>query len=150
MAGPSLFNRKHCLEISETCLAFNLRKADRLLTQLYDRALKGTGLRHTQFAVLVAVRGLEPAPLSQVAVQLGLERTTLSRNLELLEKEGLVESAPGEDLRERHLTVAARGHEALLVAFPRWKAIQKQMQARLGSAAMAALVRDLEQIVARS
>ncbi len=87
----------HCT----SCACFNLRKVTRAVTQLYDELLRPAGLRVTQFSLLVAVRMAGPVGVTRLVELTVMDRTTLTRNLELLQKQGLIEVASGEDRRTR-------------------------------------------------
>ncbi len=73
------------------CTCFNLRKAARAVTQTYDKALKPSGLRATQFSLLRMVAKLGPVGIKDLAKALVIERTTLGRNLKVLSDRGLLE-----------------------------------------------------------
>lgn len=114
------------------CLCFNLRKAARSLTQIYDVALKAAGITAPQFALLAALKRREPVSLSDLAAGLGLDRTTLTRNLTPLQRDGLVASGEGEDRRVRLLTLTARGRDRLAQAEPLWRAVQSKVTGAFG------------------
>src|SRR5258707_7844695 len=94
-------NATQLAEIKATCTCSNVRKAARAVTQLVDEGLQPTGLRSTQFTLLVAVALLGEAPVTQLAEELVMDRTTLARNLKPLESQGLltIEAVPD---RPRH------------------------------------------------
>src|SRR5687767_2067873 len=96
-----------CVEIARTCTYFNVRKASRALAQVFDEALRPCRLRGTQFSLLVALAGSEGATVNKLADYLQMDRTTLTRNVAPLERDGLVKSAEGEDGRERRLHLTA-------------------------------------------
>src|SRR5919106_4818042 len=81
------------------CACFNLRKATRAVTQLYDDALRPSGLRCTQFSLLTLLRASGTVAMTELAEDAVMDRTTLARNLDILEREGLVRVRPGEDAR---------------------------------------------------
>src|SRR5688572_31775668 len=81
----------------QCCTCFNLRKAARAVTQLYDDILRPSGLRATQFSLLMLIRGAGRLQLTELAEAAVMDRTTLKRNLALLEREGLVRIEPGDD-----------------------------------------------------
>ena len=87
----------HCT----SCACFSLRKVTRAVTQLYDEMLRPAGLRGTQFSLLVAVQMAGPVGVTRLAELTVMDRTTLTRNLELLQKQGLIEIAAGADRRSR-------------------------------------------------
>jgi DNA-binding MarR family transcriptional regulator len=124
--------RTELLEVAGSCLCFKARKATRALTRFYHRHLAGTGLEPTQFNLLVGVRLCEPVPLVQLAERLGLERTTFTRNLRVLQREGLVEAEKGADRRRRMISLTAAGRQTLAGALPRWKEAQAAVISVLG------------------
>jgi len=83
-------NAAQLAEIEATCACSNVRKAARAVTQLFDELLQPTGLRSTQFTLLVAVALLGEAPVTQLSRALVMDRTTLARNLKPLESLGLL------------------------------------------------------------
>src|SRR4051812_24655633 len=124
--------RQRCLTIAAECTGHGVRKAARALSRIYDQAMAPAGLRGTQFNLLVALSVAPGAPLARVAEELGLDRTTLTRNLGPLERDGLVESVPADDRRVRRLRLTARGHDVLADALPRWERAQREVVAALG------------------
>src|SRR5205085_11922608 len=115
-----------CLTVANECTAHGLRKAARALSRFYDQAMASAGLRGTQFDLLVALSLAREAPVAKVAEELGLDRTTLTRNLGPLERDGLVESVPDEDKRVRRLRLTERGRDVLADALPRWERAQQR------------------------
>ncbi len=132
---------------SEHCVCFHSRRASRLLTQLYDEALRPSGLRATQFTLLLAIRKNAPVAVRELADLLAMDRTTLSRNLKPLDQEGLVTSRPGEDRRVREVRLSPLGHETLKEAFPLWKAAQAKTRASLGADGLLSLLDELKESV---
>ncbi len=120
-------------DMGRTCVCFNMRKATRFITQFYDRSLRSTGLRVTQLTLMTAIRVLGPTSFKRLSEAVGMDQTTLSRNVSLLEKKGLVELEPGEDHRARKISLTRLGHEALKQAYPLWKAAQAEMVSKIGS-----------------
>lgn len=131
------------LEIQQTCLALHLRKAERLVNKRYDEALRGTGLRMNQFTTLVALAAMKSASISAVAEVVGIERSTLSRNIEVLKELKLVSVAAGEDQRERELTLTPKGNERLALAHPRWRVAQQEVREELGASSTGRLLQNL-------
>jgi len=119
-------------EVAGQCACFSLRKAARAVTQLYDRALEPSGLRVTQMTLLVALSLGEQLTLSRVAEVLAMDRTTLTRNLAPLEREGLVESERGPDRRERYMRLTLAGQRALARALPLWREAQGRVMKAMG------------------
>jgi DNA-binding MarR family transcriptional regulator len=109
------------------------------VTQHYEASFRGTGLRATQFTVLAALAQTGPTPVSLLAGQLGLERTTLTRNLRPLEKKGLIETLSDADGRVRRIKITERGEATALAALGAWK----RAQASVGKVLRRSGVRDL-------
>lgn len=123
MDGPTL---DECLEMGKTCACYNLRRAARAVTQVFDAHFDEIGLRATQFTVLAALAwsGQTPPTVTVLADVLVLEQSSLSRNLAVLERKGLVKLVPGEDRRERIVTLTRGGRTALAKGYPLWKKAQ--------------------------
>jgi DNA-binding MarR family transcriptional regulator len=125
-----------CIE----CLCLASRRAARAVTAAYDKRLRPHGLRITQFSILVVLMLMGPTPMGEVAKFLGLERTTLTRNLDLLESKGWIESRPGEtDARARVVSTTAKGAEIVKAAFPQWRQAQDDVAAAFGPVGVEAL-----------
>ncbi len=129
------------------CTCFNLRKAARAVTQMYDQALKPTGLRATQLSLLVSVEHAGPRGMSELAEQLVMDRTTLTRNLKPLLNRGLLKSVEGSDRRRRPIAITAKGRAALAQALPYWCEAQARMTGGLGRVRWGRLLGDLRDTV---
>ena len=121
-------------EIEARCACSNVRKAARAVTQLFDEMLQPTGLRSTQFTLLVAVARQRSAPMTQLSSMLVMDRTTLARNLKPLESLGLLTVGKGTDRRRHLVRLTERGSQALARALPHWEQAQHQVITRLGAA----------------
>jgi DNA-binding MarR family transcriptional regulator len=124
--------RELCLSVRTECTASRLRHASRAISRIHDRILAPSGLRGTQFNVLVALSIAGVVPLLRVAEELGVDRTTLTRNLGPLERDGLVASSPGKDQRIRLLRLTEKGTRALQQALPLWQEAQEKVVGGLG------------------
>jgi len=127
-------NQTEFLECDD-CLCFAARRAARSITQFYDRQLRDSGLRSTQFTLLAFLLNAGTSSVNQAAEYLGMERTTLSRNLEPLLSAGYVRVDSGEDRRVKKIAITAKGKAAAQAALPLWQQAQRAMTARLPSAA---------------
>jgi DNA-binding MarR family transcriptional regulator len=125
------------------CVCFNLRKASRATTQIFDEALRPTGLRGTQFSLVAALRLAGPLAMRRLAEVTVTDRTTLTRNLRPLEREGLVRIERGTDRRERVVTLTRPGHAAFARAFPIWEQTQRRVAGEIGAARLERLLDDL-------
>ena len=103
------------------CPWFSLRKASRVATQLSNDILQSSGLRITQLAVLVMVEVMELPQVTELASELVMDHSTLSRNLKPLERQGLIETSAGEDRRTRVVSLTTKGEETLAQALPLWE-----------------------------
>ena len=142
-----------CWEMARSCVCFNLRKATRLVTQLYDAALRPSGLKTTQLTVLVAVNLGGSVPMSTLADLLGMDRTTLTRNLKSLREAGLVASAAGEDRRSRLISLTEAGRTALETTLPLWQEAQRRATELLGeerSGQLTPILTEVSRLVAQT
>ncbi len=109
---------------TKDCRCLAARRNARAITRLYDKKLRPHGLRATQFSILAALALKGPTPISELAEQLGLERTTLTRSAALLERNGWLAAAPAEDARKHRLRLTGVGRRKLESVFPAWKDAQ--------------------------
>ena len=121
------------------CTCFAVRRTARAITQHYERHLKASGLGVNQFTSLAVLAIAGPLPLSRLADELGVERTTLTRNLRLLLDRGHVSESATGDRRVRLLAITKRGTAAARATLPRWREAQASIARRLGSSAIDAL-----------
>jgi len=109
------------------CKCSALRRASRAVTQHYEASFRGTGLRATQFTVLATLAQTGPLPLTELADALVLERTSLTRNLQPLERRGLVKTLSDADQRVRRIAITTKGENAALGALDAWKRAQSSV-----------------------
>jgi DNA-binding MarR family transcriptional regulator len=138
---------KKAIKAEKECVCFNVRRAARALTKLYDTRLKPSGLRVTQFTLLMATKLLEPVTVNRLARLAVMDRTTLTRNLRPLEKQGLIRVEYGEDRRERRVTLTVRGQQTLAKAVPLWEQEQARVAHGFGYERLAHLFADLTELV---
>jgi len=132
-------------EAATTCLCQKTRLAARAVTRAYDKALRPTGLRSTQFTVLVAASVADGIPLGHLANILGLERTTLTRNLSALKKQGLIRIVK-VDGRTRKAVISPLGADCLERALPAWDRTQRALRGRLGEREWTAIHTSLTEL----
>ncbi|MCC2650914.1 MAG: hypothetical protein K0Q60_1069 [Microvirga sp.] len=116
--------------IGRSCFALHARMTARLLSRTYEAALRPLGLKLPQFGILGAIGHGTTASETVLAERLGLERTTLVRNLKLLNQNGWIEPLPGEGRGLRHRLTPA-GQAILEAAIPLWQQAQAQVESRL-------------------
>ena len=118
------------------------------MTRFYDDMLAPAGLKATQLTMLGAISISGPTRMSELAEMLALDKTTLTRNLKLLQDDGLIEIAAGDDRRVRIVAMTRAGTDALELALPRWREAQRRVVEHLGEARWRGLVDDLAKIEA--
>jgi DNA-binding MarR family transcriptional regulator len=122
------------------CLCLVSRRAARRITRTFDRELRPYGLRATQFTILVMLSLSDAMTIGELAEALGAERTTLTRNLALIEGASWVEIRPAEaDARSRIVTVTDKGRDVAARAFPAWRKAQELVATAIGSDGVSAL-----------
>lgn len=114
------------------CACASLRRATRAVTQLYDARLREVGLRATQFTLLQTLQRAKRLTQGELGTLLALDSTTLSRTLAPLESRGWIRAHVGEDRRERHWTLTARGRQVYQEGLAAWEGAQKRLRAILG------------------
>lgn len=118
------------------CSCFNLRRAVRRVTQIYDHALAPSGLKATQFSSLAVLAGNAPGEgiaMTRLAEKLGMDRTTLTRNLGVLERDGLITVRTGDDPRSRMVALTIAGRTAFDHATPLWAEAQAKLAGHIGA-----------------
>jgi DNA-binding MarR family transcriptional regulator len=119
-------------EIARDCVAVRLRLLNRVITNVYDDALRPLGLKVSQMNILVVAARLGVAEPSQVCRMLQIDLSTLSRNLERLRARGWIESVPDRDARVHPFRVTRQGRELLEQAYPLWEKAQQRAIDLLG------------------
>jgi DNA-binding MarR family transcriptional regulator len=119
-------------QISVTCMGLHIRRASRIITQVYDAALRPLKLVVNQFTLLASIYLFESVPITRLAQELFVDQTTLTRNLKLLEKRGLVAIEPGEDRRVKWVSLTAEGQTILVEALPLWEQAQAEVKCHFG------------------
>ncbi len=115
-----------------SCMCASLRRASRVLTQHYEKALRPLGLRATQFTLLQALSLAGEVSQGTLGEILAIDSTTLTRTLAIMERQGWTGSRPGEDRRERLLSLSKAGRAEYKRALPYWEEVQQELRARFG------------------
>ena len=121
------------------CHCINLRRAAGMVSELYDAYLEPAGISVNQLSLLVNLRHLGTASVSDLASYVGLERTTVVRTVKPLLERGLVEDASAIGQRNRALQLTVLGKQTLKQALPLWNEAQREMERRLEKEKMAEL-----------
>ncbi len=130
-----------------SCACHKVRMAARAVTRAYDETLRPTGLRASQLSVLVAVGTGEAPSIAALAQVLGMDRSTLTRNLGPLEKEGLVKVGLEGWRRSRSLEITKKGQSRLREALPLWQKAQDMLKGRLGNRDWSAAQASMDSLV---
>jgi DNA-binding MarR family transcriptional regulator len=121
------------------CACANIRRLARLVTRLYDAELRESDLEVTQFGVLSALNSLGNATHSQLARGLGMDSTTMTRVIGVLDRRGWVVRQPGADRRQRIYAITPAGVGQLDAARPAWRRAQQRVSSLIGPGAIVAL-----------
>lgn len=134
-------------EMLSICVCHKSRMAMRSVTRAYDEALRPIGLRATQFLLLVAIAAEGAVSISALAGTMGMDRTTLTRNLGPLEKEGLIQRGGEGWRRSRALKLTTTGRSLMSRGIPLWEAAQDNLRAKLGQRDWAAVHTVLDRLI---
>jgi DNA-binding MarR family transcriptional regulator len=131
------------------CASLNFRRTSRMVTRMYDIAMQESGVRSTQFALLVGIAKLQPVTMGTLAQVLMLDRSTLTRSLRLLEKERMIEISKRAAMRQRFLKLTHSGEKALQRSLPLWRAAHARFVEAVGADYWLKLRNELE-LIAKS
>jgi len=133
-----------CMRVRKMCACNQLRRATRGITQLYEAAMAESGLKVTQLPILVGLGSEGDLSVTTLAGALALDRTTLTRNLRVLEDRGLVRTAEHEDdARVRMVSLTVEGSRVLSDALASWEEVHDEVEARFGRTRLRALYGEL-------
>jgi DNA-binding MarR family transcriptional regulator len=130
------------------CACLNLRRASQAITQKYDEFLEPSGLRISQFALLKHIKLMGPVSVSDLALKIRLDRTTLVRNLKRLEKQGFIADIAAKGTRNRQLQLTEQGLEIIAKAAQLWSKAQVFIERYLGEDDLKTLTELLSKIEA--
>ena len=130
--------------LSENCVCFNLRWVTRVMTQFFDAEMRRLGIRPSQGSVLLALKAKESWSMAELSDFLGMERTTLVRNLRPLQRDGLVKADGSGRGGRLELSLTAKGREKIAAAMLAWRSAQRAAVKTLGEQRWSAILADLE------
>jgi DNA-binding MarR family transcriptional regulator len=128
------------------CICTTLRQATRNVTQLYDDALRPSGLRTTQLNTLNAIGEEGEATVTKLTELLLIDQTTLTRNLAVLERDGLIKQVQKPDGRLKSVRLTKKGEQALQAALPLWAEIQEKVTKAISASAWLSMRDELERL----
>lgn len=117
----------------DPCSCFYLRRAARLVSRQYADTMKAAGLKSSQFSILSILTFNEQLTITELAAKMGLERTSLSRNLRPMEKDGLIAVSDERDHRRRYIKLTRQGKATYRKALPLWNQAQQELRQQLGA-----------------
>ena len=132
--------------IGAECIGARVRILNRAMTRIYDDLLRPLGLKFSQMNILTVVTIRGPVQPIEVARILSIEKSTLSRNVGIMEANGWIESLAGEVGNTRLLRTTRPGRRLLKKAAPAWRKAQEQVTALLGERTATALRRTVDRI----
>src|SRR5467141_2434919 len=116
-----------------SCASFNFRRAARAVTRFYDQAFEDFGIRSTQFTILIGVAKTQPTSISALADLLVIDRTTLTRSLRLLKRQGLLAISDRSTKRQRFLSLTLKGEQTLAGSLPAWRKAHNRFVESMGA-----------------
>jgi DNA-binding MarR family transcriptional regulator len=128
----------------ENCVCFNLRWVTRAVTQFFDAEMRRHGIRPTQGSVLAALHTKYSWTMAELSDRLGMDRTTLVRNLRPLQRDGFVKAVGGGRGNLVELTITTKGRKQIEKLTPAWKSAQSAVVKTLGEKRWSAILSDLE------
>ena len=146
--SPAMSRPSSAASAEPACACSRLRRAARAITQLYDDALAGCGLRVTQLSLLRNLARVGTVRVGDLASTLLIERTALSRTLEPLVAAGYIAVVRGRDARTREVSITRAGRTAVAAALGPWKRAQGEVARKLGAARLDTLIATLADLEA--
>jgi DNA-binding MarR family transcriptional regulator len=137
--------KRDAAEVVQGCVATRLRLANRVITKVYDNALRRFGLKVSQMAMLAVAEDRGLIRQSEVRAELHLDDSTMSRNLELMRANGWLEETSADDARVHSYRLTDAGKVLLRQVIPAWRGAQREAKRLLGDAGVQALRRFAEQ-----
>jgi DNA-binding MarR family transcriptional regulator len=126
-----------------SCLALNLRKTARIVSSIYDNAVRPAGIRMTQFAILATVGHNPNVSITGLAEWIDSDRTTAQRGLDVLRRRGWIVARKADAGNLRELALTQEGEKKLAEAYSLWEKTQNQIVDRLGDFKARNLLRHL-------
>jgi len=133
-------------EIIRACLLTRTRRLSRLITNIYDEALRPFGVNAPQFSLLVLIAKFGPASRAEIGRANYQDRSTLTRNLALLLAEGWVQEIKTDGGRSRPIELSSKGRQLLISAAPAWRQAQVEARKLIGDDAAASILRVVDDI----
>jgi DNA-binding MarR family transcriptional regulator len=133
-------------DVARECIAVRMRMLNRVITRVFDDALRPVGLKVSQMNILVAAAKMGTARPDDVCRRLQLDVSTLSRNVERMKARGWLEVVPQRDARAQPFRLTSEGRKLLERAIPRWAKAQQETMRLLGRDATDLLARAIRNL----
>jgi DNA-binding MarR family transcriptional regulator len=133
----------------ENCACFNIRRASRLITQFFDAEVRRFGIRPTQMSILGSLEAKTEWNMAELSEWLGMERTTLLRNLGPLRRDGLVRVKGGGRGGQVKVEMSEKGRMTLAKMLPAWRSAQDKVVATLGKERWSMIISDLTAVATK-
>lgn len=130
------------------CLCYNIRKASRAITQIYDEMFRPYSITASQALILSSCKHLGPVTVTQMAQAMSTDRTTITRNLQVLERNGQIKIQKGRDRRARVITLTSKGIVTVQRISIVWEKFQNNLHQQVGKSHVEALYKNLSTVVA--
>lgn len=131
------------------CVCFSLRKVSRAVSQVYAREIGPySTFNGTQYTLASVIAAMQPVNFNDLALYTYSDKTTIARNLKVLEKSGLVKFSVGVDKRQKMVALTTKGEEALVKAYPHWQQTQQRIKDIMGKHKVDQLLEDLAMVLA--
>ncbi len=129
-------DEKQTLKLIETvgreCLAGRVRKLSRVITGIYDRTMQPHGIKVNQAGILIMLSLVEKPTAGDICRYFQMEKSTVSRNVERMRKQGWIEASEGEGTLSQVLTVTPKGKKMLADIYGKWEKAQREVSELLG------------------
>ena len=133
---------------TSACVSYNLRKASRIVSKLYGREMRSAPVRGPQFSLMMMISRRQNPTISELARDIGADRTTMTRNLEQLQKRRFIEITQGKNLRTKAVRIAPKGQAALERSVAYWQSAQNKVLKTLGQDRWTRMLTDLSALAA--
>jgi DNA-binding MarR family transcriptional regulator len=125
--------------VARECLALRVHLLNRVVTRIYDDALRPLGITANQLSILTVLENMTQAQPGAIGRYLEMEKSTVSRNVKRMRQQGWVREKPGPDARSVVLTVTEKGRALFTRAVPHWVEAQARVRELLGDAGVTAI-----------
>ena len=133
---------------TSACISYNLRKASRIVSKIYIREMRPAPVRGPQFSLMMMIARRQSATISELAREIGADRTTMTRNLEKLQQRGFIQITHGKNLRTKAVEIAPKGRKALERSISYWQQAQSKVLKTLGQERWDRMLADLSALSA--